>query len=464
MLKGSLKFSFIFIFMWAAAVPPLCHGFDDKSKIDPFAHRWIHDRLVVGMVIGIVKDGQSHIIAYGETFKDSGIRPDGNTLYEIGSISKVFTCVLLSLLVETHAVTLEDPLQKHLPPRVTVPVFDGRPITLEHLATHTSGLPRMPDNFNPADPLNPYADYSVALMYAFLNEHRLERPPGKYEYSNYGMGLLGHVLARHSGMTYEQLLKDRICNPLGMKDTGITLNEAQKKRLAPPYTMALMPTENWDIPTLAGAGAIRSSVNDMIRFIRANLKNDRQPLSRAMRLARIKRHAMEDGLSMGLGWHLARDGKTLWHNGGTGGYHAWLAIAPDRGVGVVVLANTANMGLDEFGERVTRIALGEKVEPPKSRKTIRVDAAILKSYTGYYTMTPDFGLAVTLEKGELMVQATGQERFPVFAESKTRFFYKVVEAEITFVADKEGKTNKLILHQNGRDLEATRAPSGEVSP
>ena len=455
---------FVFMIIWAASAPGLSYGFADKTRIDPFARQLIQDRLAVGLVIGIVKDGQSQIIAYGETLKDSGIRPDGNTLYEIGSISKVFTGVLLSLLVKEHGVRLEDPLQKYLPPSVTVHVFDGRPITLVHLATHTSGLPRMPDNFNPADPLNPYADYTVALMYAFLRGYKLERGPGRYEYSNFGMGLLGHVLARHTGMTYEQLLKDRICNPLGMKDTGITLNEAQQHRLAPPYTMALIPTENWDIPTLAGAGAIRSSVNDVIKFIRANLKNDRQPLTGAMQFARIKRHTMEDGLSMGLGWHLARDGKTLWHNGGTGGYHGWLAIAPDRGIGVVVLANTANMGLDEFGEKVTRIALGAKVEPPKSRRIIQVDAAILKSYTGYYAMTPDFGLTVTSEGGRLMVQATGQERFPVFAESKIRFFYKVVQAEITFVPEKEGKINKLILHQNGRELEAIRTPSGEAFP
>ena len=288
MLKRSRKFLFVFILLWAVATSALCHGFDDKAKIDPLARPWVHDRLVVGLVIGIVKDGQSQVIAYGETRKGSGTRPDGNTLYEIGSISKVFTGVLLSLLVEEHGVSLEDPLQKYLPPSVTVPVFAGGPITLEHLATHTSGLPRMPDNFNPADPLNPYADYTVAQMYAFLEGHKLGRPPGNYTYSNYGMGLLGHALAHRMGMTYEQLLKDRICKPLGMKETGITLNEAQQKRLAPPYTIALKPTENWDIPTLAGAGAIRSSVNDMIIFIRANLKKDRQPLTRAMQFAQKK--------------------------------------------------------------------------------------------------------------------------------------------------------------------------------
>jgi serine-type D-Ala-D-Ala carboxypeptidase/endopeptidase len=450
------RFLLVFALMWAVAVPATSHGIDVQTKIDPFAHQLLQDRMVVGLVIGIVKGENSRVIAYGETIKGSGIAPDGNTLYEIGSISKVFTCVLLASLIQSDDVKLKDPLQKYLPPSVAVPVYDGKPITLEHLATHTSGLPRMPDNFEPADSLNPYADYSVERMYAFLNGYELKRPPGQYEYSNFAMGLLGHVLADHMGTSYEKLLKDRICNPLGMNDTGIALNQEQEKRLAPPYNAALKPVRNWDIPALAGAGALRSSANGMIKFIKENLKKDSTPLSKALRFAQVKRHTMENGLAMGLGWHFARDGATLWHNGGTGGYHGWLAISPDNGIGVVVLCNTANMRLDEFGEQVTRIALGQKVKPPEPRKIVQVDPTRLKLYTGYFAMTPEFGLTVTVEKGQLMVQATGQDRFPVFAASKTKFFYKVVDAEITFVCNSEGKVNKLILHQNGRDLEALR--------
>ncbi len=439
-----------------AALSTVSYGFDDQEKIDPFARQWIRDQLVVGLVVGIVKGEQTQVIPYGETIKGSGIPPDGDTLYEIGSISKVFTGVLLASLIQLDGLDLKDPLQKYLPTSATAPDYSGNPITLEHLATHTSGLPRMPDNFNPADPLNPYADYTVEKMVDFLSGYSPKRPPGQYEYSNYAMGLLGYVLARHTGASFEQLLKDRICKPLGMNDTGISLNQDQQKRLAPPYNAALNPVKNWDIPALAGAGAIRSSVNDMIKFIRANLEKKPEPPSKAMRFAQLKRHQLEDGLAMGLGWHFARDGVTLWHNGGTGGYHGWLAISPDKGVGAVVLANTANMRLDEFGEQVTRIALGREVKPPEPRKIIHLDPARLKSYTGYFAMTPEFGLTVSVEKDRLMVQATGQDKFPVFPASKTKFFYKVVDAEITFVPDGKGEIHKLILHQDGRDLEAFR--------
>ncbi len=456
MQRRSRLFLFVAILICAAAIPPLSYGLNEKEKIDPFVHPLIRDQIVVGLTIGIVKDGESRIIAYGETIRGSGITPDGDTLYEIGSVSKVFTGVLLASLIRSGDVNPGDPLQKYLPASVKVPVADGKPITLEHVATHTSGLPRMPDNFKPANPLNPYADYTVEQMFAFLNGHKLRRPPGQYEYSNYAMGLLGYVLAQRTGTPYERLVVDTICKPLGMNDTRITLNQDQQKRLAPPYDMALKSSLNWDIPALAGAGAIRSSVNDMIRFIKANLKKDHKPLTQALHLSHMKRHNMDDGLSMGLGWHVARDGKTLWHNGGTGGYHAWLAISPEKKVGVVVLANTANMRLDEFGEQVTRIALGKEAKLPKPRKIVKVDPALLKSYAGFYAITPEFGLNITVGNGGLMVQASGQDRFPVFPESRVKFFYKVVDAQITFVPNNGARINKLILHQNGRDLEAFR--------
>lgn len=351
---------------------------------------------------------------------------------------------------------LEDALQKYLPESVRLEIKDDKPITLEHLATHTSGLPRLPANLKLQDPRNPYADYTTQQLYAFLGNHKLRRSPGQYEYSNLGMGLLGHELARRAGVSYEQLLTDRICRPLGMHDTCITLNEDQQRRLALPYDAALGPDKNWDAPTLAGAGAIRSTTDDMLKWIQANFSREEKPLDQAIRLAHQKRHTMKDGLAMGLGWHIARDGFTRWHNGMTGGYSSWLAVVPDRGVGVVVLANTAAGQITPFGEQVTRIAFGEKVQPPRRIKEIEVPRDVLESYVGTYAATPQFKLTVTLDKGRLMVQATGQSKLPVFAETKTKFFYKAVEAQISFVTNDKGKVEKLILHQNGRDLEAAR--------
>jgi serine-type D-Ala-D-Ala carboxypeptidase/endopeptidase len=139
-----------------------------------------------------------------------------------------------------------------------------------------------------------------------------------------------------------------------------------------------------------------------------------------------------------------------------GGYASWAAIVPELGVGVVVLSNTATDAVTVVGEQVTRVACGGEVKLPAARRVVEIDRAVLESYAGTYAITPDFVLTVTLENGRLMVGATGQEKFPIFAESKTKFFYRVVDAQITFVPDEDGKVNRLILHQNGRDVPAVR--------
>jgi len=440
----------------AIALPGTVFGLDLKPKVDPLAQPLIDEGVVVGFVVGIVKDGETQVFPYGETTRGSGEAPDADTVYEIGSISKVFTGVLLAGLVERGQVKLDDPVQKYLPEGVEMPVKGGQEITLEHLATHTSGLPRLPGNLAPANPMNPYADYGEKELYAFLGEHELRRAPGEHEYSNYGMGLLGHVLSSHMGKSYEDAVIEVICEPLDMGDTSLTLTEDQVVRMAPPYDGALKEVGPWDFVAVAGAGGIRSTTSDMLRFIEANLRKDDQPLTKALRLAQVKRHDMKDGLAMGLGWHIARDGITRWHNGMTGGYHGWLAVLPSHDLGVIVLANTASMKITQFGELVTRVAFGLDVEAPKERTEIEVDQKVLESYAGEYAIVPQFVLTVTVEDGVLMVQATGQQKLPVYPESKTKFFYKVVDAQLSFVAGDDGEIDHLILHQGGLNQKAVR--------
>ena len=440
----------------AATFTSAAGALDLRAKIDPVALQLLEDAAAVGFIIGIAKEGRTQVISYGEVEKNSGSLPNSDTLFEIGSVSKVFTGVLLADMVQRGRVVLDDPVQKYLPDLVKAPIAVGAPIGLEHLATHTSGLPRLPDNMKPADPSNPYAGYTVEQMYAFLSGHRLRRAPGQYEYSNYGMALLGHLLSRFEGKSYEQQLIDRICNPLDMADTRITLREDQLGRLALPYSATLQPGKNWDLSTLAGAGGIRSTVRDMLKFVQANLTDDQEPISKALLFSQRRRHAAPAGLAIGLGWHIARDGISRWHNGMTGGYHSWLAVVPSRGVGVVVLANTATPRITKFGEQVTQIALGLEVKAAPSKKSVEVDPALLASYAGIYVMAPQFSLTVTFEAGKLMVQATGQQKIQVFAESETKFYYKVVDAQITFVPAEDGRVNKLVLHQGGRDMEAIR--------
>ena len=222
---------------------------------------------------------------------------------------------------------LDDPMQKYLPKAAKTQLKNPSHITFEHLATHTSGLPTLPDNLQPADLTNPYADYTYQQMYAFLKDHQLRRAPGEYEYSNFGMGLLGVLLAGRERMPYEELLVEHIAKPCGMDDTCVNLSNKQRQRLAPPYDAALQAAKNWDVPALAGAGGIRSTTNDMLKFIAANLANDDKPLTKALQFSHKKRHTMPDGQAIGLAWHIHAG----WHHPLAQRYDGRLCVMGGRG-------------------------------------------------------------------------------------------------------------------------------------
>ncbi|MBI1372149.1 MAG: serine hydrolase [Phycisphaera sp.] len=439
------------------AAPPAPTPEALKAKIDALAKPLIDGDIVVGMVVGVYLDGKTHVYSYGETKRGSGNAPDENTVYEIGSCTKVFTAVLLADLAEREMIGLRDRVQNYLPDEVKLPSYQGKEILVEHLSTHSSGLPRIPDNFKPADPHNPYADYTVEQMYAYLNGATLNTVPGiDYAYSNLGVGLLGHVLSRVADKPYEQLLVERVCDPIGMPDTRVTLGDTMKQRLAPPYDAELEPEHTWDFDALVGCGGVRSTAKDLLAFLRANVDKNDTPIGKAIIKTHEIRLGTRLGISAALGWVVARDGITRLHSGQTGGYHSFMAVVPLRDLGVVVLANTATDKVSSFGEQVVRAAFGIDEQPITVRKPVDVKPDVLKRYPGTYLLVPGFAITVTLEDGKLMAQATGQDKFRLFAESDTSFFYKVVDASITFSLDKDGTADKLTLHQAGRDIPAHR--------
>jgi serine-type D-Ala-D-Ala carboxypeptidase/endopeptidase len=308
------------------------------------------------IVVGIYENGKTRIIPMGASGSPNGML-DGNTVFEIGSITKTFTSTLLADMVARGLVKYDDPVTKYLPPNVRVPSRNGRAITLLDLATQHSGLPRMPGNFKPADEENPYADYSVAQMYDFLSHYTLPRDPGEtFEYSNLGVGLLGHVLALRAGTSYEALVVDRILGPLGMSDTRITLTPKMTAQLAKPYNEKGLPTKNWDLPTFAGAGALRSSANDMLRYAAAALGAPGTPPAVAWVLKEAERPRRDlpgpGKAQIGLNWFTAHAGRIeiVWHNGGTGGYGTFLGLDKAHQRAVVVLA-TAKYA-DDIGRHI----------------------------------------------------------------------------------------------------------------
>jgi len=430
------------------------HAAEVKKLVTPL----VDAKDIVGCVVGVLDNGNQEIYGFGETHRGQGDAPNGDTIYEIGSITKAFTGTLLGDMVNDGKIKLDAPLQDSMPPGVMLHQYKDHPIKLVDLASQSSGLPRLPYNMGPKDTRNPYVDYTPELMYEFVGKHQLSRAPGEYEYSNLGMGLLGNILARKAGRSYEELVVKRICDPLKMSDTRMTLSEDQKRRLAPPYDAQLSDEKNWEFDALAGAGALRSTANDMLKFAAAALGDDKQPVAKAIHTAWTPHHGKPGDIRVGLAWHQARDGQTWWHNGQTAGYSSALFIYPPKKLAVVVLANTATEHTTPLTEKILQTMLGLKPAPLPTRPTVDVAADVLKSYVGKYALSPFFAIAVTLEDGKLMAQATGQSKYQVFPESETKFYYKVVDAQLSFEKDKDGKVTGLVLHQNGKDTPGTKLP------
>jgi CubicO group peptidase (beta-lactamase class C family) len=321
-------------------------------------------RDTMGIVAATIDSGRRSVTAYGRSGSDRPL--DADTVFEIGSITKVFTSLLLADMVLRGEVAADDPAAKFLPASIKMPDFEGAPITLLDLATYTSGLPRMPSNFAPKDWGNPYIDYTAERLYDYLSNHKLGFKPGKhFEYSNLGFGLLGHILELRAGKSYEELVVSRICAPLGMDDTRITLTDSMQQRLAQGHSAGLAPVPNWDYLALAGAGAFRSTANDLLKFLQMCLDPPDTPMAAALKMTLSERRPRADQRDVALGWFVSSQfgDELIWKSGGTGGYAIFIGYSTKTGRNCILLSNAADYDLN--------IALGSHLvnaayPPPKT--------------------------------------------------------------------------------------------------
>ncbi len=449
------------------------------ARVDALAQPLVDDGLTVGMVIGVLQGEQSWIRGYGETALGGGQRPGPDTVYEIGSVSKVFTGILLADAANRELVNLDDPVADVLPDELEFPLFKDQPIRLWHLSTHTSGLPRMPRNLKPKDPEAPYEDYTMELLYEFLGGYRLRRAPGEtFAYSNLGVALLGNCLANVQDLTYEQLLAERIAGPLGLKSTVIELSDSMKARLASGYDVDQQPKSNWSMPVFNGAGGIRSDMTDMLRFARANLHPEETPIEDALLLAQKIRHQDESGPDLSwsehgaqvcLGWFPASGGATRWHNGQTGGYHTYLAIWPDKDCAVALFANTTWGRMTSCADSVLLMLVGEEPHTIKYEKPIALPREDLEAFVGEYKLSFLAKMSVTLEADGLWAQVSLQPKLRLYPSGPDTFFYRAVEAEVHFEKDEQGQVSGLEIHQGGTVTQgernsATKEPKETASP
>ena len=296
--------------------------------------------------------------------------PDGpSSIFEIGSITKVFTATLLADMAREGLVGLDDPVQRWLPEGVEMP-RRGRAITLADLTTHRSGLPRLPHRLlltaMTRDRRDPYARLDPARLEALIPKTRPKREPDeRFRYSNYAVGLLGYLLARRAGTSYERLVRARICEPLGLADTWVQTPEADRGRVATPHDWRGRETGHWHLAALAAAGGLRSTAADLLTFLALHAGRGEPGLVAAARETRAQR-SDAGRAGVGLGWFILPAGTrvplrrlpadVLFHEGGTGGFRAFAAVVPSTGASVVVLANQAR-GVTRLGMQVLRAVM-----------------------------------------------------------------------------------------------------------
>jgi CubicO group peptidase (beta-lactamase class C family) len=331
---------------------------DLRGRTEALVKPLLDKKQSVGVVVGVIDAGRTRVFGFGREALGGDKTPDGQTIFEIGSVTKVFTSLALAQLAQEGLVRIDDPVGRHLPSEVKVASVSKRDITLEDLATHTSGLPRVPVKvlIVGARSGDPYANYTEKDLYDFLKGWKPTQVAGtKWEYSNLGAGLLGHALARRAGVDYSQLISSRITQPLGLKDTRMKLDGAQEKRMAKPYGVGNKPANLWSFDVLAGCGALHSTADDLLVFLAAEIGLKETKLRSAMEITqKPNRDTGTKGMRMGLGWIVntlpSADGprNLYWHNGGTGGFSSFVGFVKEWKLGVVVLAN-AGPGVGSFG-------------------------------------------------------------------------------------------------------------------
>jgi CubicO group peptidase (beta-lactamase class C family) len=405
------------------------------------------------VAVGVVSELGRTVFACS---KEAGpVRIDRDSIFEIGSVTKVMTGVLLADMIRRGEVALSDPASKFAPRDAKLPSRGGREITLGDLITHRSGLPRLPPGFVPADLSNPYASFDAKALYEALARTELVSDIGtRQEYSNFGILWLSDLLGRRAVKPFDQLLDERILKPLGMTSTAVKLSAEQSKRFVQAHGTDYRKVPAWDIdPALAGVGGVRSSLLDMMRFVEA--ASGRRPLGLRESFATSFLPLVNElrGTSTAFAWGLRKRqvGRLLFHNGQTGGMRATVVVNPDNGSGVVVMTDST-VNLDDLAFHLVDTTLPLK----RRREAIALGEKKLEEYVGTYQLSAEFALRIFREGERLLVQATGQDAVPLFAEAPDKFFLRLVEAQLTFRRDDKGKVESVVLHQGGNDITGPR--------
>ena len=386
---------------------------------------------------------------YGVANAEHDIPNTPDTKFRLGSITKQFTATAILILQDQQKLKVTDLISQYL----TDPPQTWESVTIHHLLTHTSGIPSYTDD--PSYPKSMSKPETVESMIERFKDKPLEFEPGsKFHYDNSGYFLLGAIIEKVSGKSYETFLKEAIFEPLGMTDTGYDRHSTVLSKRASGYDRReerLVNAPYLDMNQPYAAGSLYSTVGDMFKWDRA-LKEGKLISAESM-------SAMFTPFknNYAYGWMIGefKGHKRIGHGGGINGFATQFERYPEDDLCVAVLCNVLPSNPGRVSRDLARIAFGETITVPKTRVVAKIDPNILDQYIGKYELSPTFSVTVTREGDRLMTQATGQGKIEIFPESETEFFLKVIDAQVTFV--KEGdKVTHLILHQNGNDAKGKR--------
>jgi CubicO group peptidase (beta-lactamase class C family) len=437
------------LFFLVAALPLAAQ--ETTLKIEELVTAWVKNEAFNGTVLVAQND---HIVFQkGYGFKNAAAREmnDGNTVFQIGSITKQFTSAVILRLQENKKLSIRDKLSKYFP---NLPFAEK--VTIENLLSHTSGIYNYTNDgdFMKTEAVKPVTHEKLLALF---KDKPLEFEPGsKFSYSNSNYILLGFIIEKVSGKPYEQVLHEMIFTPLHLDHSGFDFASLKSADKAIGY-FALSQTANTpagivDSSASYAAGAIYTTAGDLYKWDRA-LYTEKI----------ISKAALKDAYTIrkskyGLGWSIdSAYGKPVYqHGGGIFGFTSFLFRSPEENICILLLDNKGDGALEKIAAGINAILHNKPYELPKERIAIAIDTAAVKQYAGEYELSPGFILAITLGDGRLMVQATGQGKAELYAEKQNFFFLKVADVQIEFIKNDNGVTDKLILHQGGRDMPAKK--------
>lgn len=434
----------------AFALAPLPALAQDPARMDAV----VRDDADKGAFMGAVLVARDDVVlfdkGYGSANLEWNIPNDGATKFRLGSVTKQFTAVAILLLQDRGKLTLDAPVKTYLP---DAPAAWDK-VTVRHLLTHSAGIPNFTN----------FPDYGATKtlpathdsLIARFRDKPLEFAPGeKFAYSNSGYVLLSAIIEKLSGQSYAAFVAENLFKPLGMADTGYDSHAMILPRRASGYAPGPKGPVNADYISMTipqGAGGLYSTTWDLLKWQRGVYGG--KLLTPAALVA--FRTPYKDGYALGVGVQSAGGSTTIEHGGGIEGFNTSLAYDPDRKLTVVVLGNLNGPAPGKLSKALMTLARGGTVTLAAERKEITVAPDQLAQYEGVYELAPTFAITMRVKDGKLMTQATGQQEFELFPESKDRFFLKVVDAQVEFTRDASGKVMGIILHQGGRAMPGAR--------